>query len=497
MELMQLPVKRIVADCPNPRTVNEKEADFADLVASIGARGVIIPIHVRVHPKRKDKYQLLAGERRWRAAQKAKVATIGAVDHGELSDAEAFEITFTENFCRKDLTVLEEGKAVSLLLEKYAGDAKAVASKLGKSSRWVHLRSAIHTSLTESWSTLIARDERFKKWTAGHLARIARFPASVQEDLCKRANKSWPWNNCQDWAIADLEKYCSAELMLLAQAPFDTSPTSKCAQCPKRSSAQPTLWAEQTDDVVADNDRCLDRACWLKREASACQRLLRAKKAKYDDLVCISNAATFNEDAARLKQCYGGYLSAGQFEICKKKDKGAKPALVIAGKDKGKVRYVKVKQAASSTTPKSRKPSATERTEQLETQRWGEVADRLAERLGQVSYAEIPGAKVAAVCLVATVVGAEPIRYGFDTAAFCETVEKARAGGPADVLETLLVRLWSGVQNMLDYEGFASSEGDRQAMRLIAETFGIDWQVLCDDVNDEHKGKDADNREAA
>ena len=88
LKLVQLPVKQIVAGKDNPRTINTKSAAFAELVASVKARGVMTPVHVRAHPQLKDKYELLAGERRWRACRKAKVARINAIDHGAISDGE-------------------------------------------------------------------------------------------------------------------------------------------------------------------------------------------------------------------------------------------------------------------------------------------------------------------------------------------------------------------------------------------------------------------------
>ncbi len=496
MELVTLPVKRIVASKDNPRTVNEKSATFAELTESVRAHGVIVPVHVRVHPTRKDKYELLAGERRLRACQAARVNEIRAVDHGLLSDSEAFEITFAENFCREDLSVLEEGKAAAVLLDKYAGDAKSVAAKLGRSERWVLLRAAIDANLAPCWRTLIGHTEDFAQWTAAHLARIARFPANVQEALAKRVNKGWPWNQCHGWSVAELDKYCAEELMLLAKAPFDTSPDSKCAKCPKRTSVQPALWADKQADAIKANDRCLDRKCWLKRDASACKRLLAEKQAKYPELICVSNATFHNEDKTKLKRCYGNFLSQGSFEICKKADKGAKPALVIAGRDKGKVRYVKTQPAPKPA--RQRKPSTKEQKALQERQRWYQVASRFADRLEKIPYAEVPGSKASNVSLVASFCGASEL-YPPQAREFRQTLEKATKQGPANTLDCILERLWVSVQDGLKYQGFSGSEDDRENMKLIAVAFGIDLAAMYDDVvaEEEDKGKDAENQHKA
>ena len=490
-----LPVKRIVVSGNNPRTVNTKTPEFIKLVESVKARGVIVPVHVRVHPKRKDKFELLAGERRWRACQAAKVARIRAIDHGAISDADAFEVTFNENFCREDLTVIEEGKAAALLLDKYKGDAKAVAAKLGRSERWVFLRACIHTSLAESWQKQIVAAEGFEKWTAGHLARIARFPANVQAALLKKVGKGWPWNRCHEWTIDELDKHCSEELMLLARAPFDTSPASKCAKCPKRSSRQPTLWAEKTTEVSVGNDRCLDRKCWDKREASACKRLVRQTQAKYDELVLVSNAKFFNEDSGRLKRLYGKYLSAGDFSIAKKTSKGAKPALVIAGRDKGKVRYIKVNPTKALTPAKKHKPTATELKIQAERQRWLQVQERFDERLAKIAYSEIPGAKVGAVCLLATLAGADPVTTKDDLKAFGEKIARAQKAGPANVLDVLLEQLYGAAKSAQDFGGYSSDpERIRTELELLGPTFGIDVQAIYDDVMAEEKAAERDTK---
>ena len=96
------------ADCiptpDNPRRIDVTGEAFQELVDSVRGQGVLVPVHVRAHPKRKGKWDLRAGERRLRAAQAAGLETIPAIVHDAMTDAEAFELTFTENFAREDLT---------------------------------------------------------------------------------------------------------------------------------------------------------------------------------------------------------------------------------------------------------------------------------------------------------------------------------------------------------------------------------------------------------
>ena len=115
-KLLGLKITDCLPNPNNPRLLNEKSQEFADLAESIRAMGVIVPVHVRENPHREDKFELLAGDRRLAASLKAGKETIKAVSHGRLTDDEAFNITFAENFGREDLTPLEQGKAVLILM---------------------------------------------------------------------------------------------------------------------------------------------------------------------------------------------------------------------------------------------------------------------------------------------------------------------------------------------------------------------------------------------
>ena len=84
-EFMQLPTAAIMPSGENPRIINEKDPRFVELAESVAAQGVMVPVHVR--PKGK-KYELLAGERRLRAANVAKRETLPAMVHYGMTDAE-------------------------------------------------------------------------------------------------------------------------------------------------------------------------------------------------------------------------------------------------------------------------------------------------------------------------------------------------------------------------------------------------------------------------
>ena len=165
---------------PNQPRVHFDEASLAELTASISAIGVLQPILVR--PEGNDRYQLIAGERRWRAASRAGLQMIPAIVR-VTDDVSSVEQALVENLHRQDLTPLEEAAAYQQLLEDFNMTHEQVASKVGKS------RSAITNALRllglpPSIQSLLA-DGRL---SAGHAKALLGTPdRSLQEQLAKRA----------------------------------------------------------------------------------------------------------------------------------------------------------------------------------------------------------------------------------------------------------------------------------------------------------------------
>lgn len=126
--LAQIPVDSIEPN-PNQPRVHFDEESLADLSASIKELGVLQPILVR--PSSGGKYQLVAGERRWRAARKAGLSEIPAVVR-EISNLESVEQAIVENLHREDLTPLEEASAYQQLIEEFEYTHDKLASRLGK-----------------------------------------------------------------------------------------------------------------------------------------------------------------------------------------------------------------------------------------------------------------------------------------------------------------------------------------------------------------------------
>ena len=109
-----------------------RQEDIDALAASIRAHGILQPIVVRRRPTAEEAYEIIAGERRWRASQQASLAEVPVVVLG-LSDQDAMEVAIIENLQRQDLTPLEEAEGYRRLLEDFGRTQDDVARAAGKS----------------------------------------------------------------------------------------------------------------------------------------------------------------------------------------------------------------------------------------------------------------------------------------------------------------------------------------------------------------------------
>jgi ParB family transcriptional regulator, chromosome partitioning protein len=128
MGLRYLPIDVLKANPNNPRR-HFAEEDIASLATSLKDKGVLQPIMVR--PKG-DGYEIVAGERRWRAAQRAGIHQVPVIIR-ELDDRETLEIAIIENVQRSDLNPLEEARAYKMLMEQYGYTQQQLAESIGKS----------------------------------------------------------------------------------------------------------------------------------------------------------------------------------------------------------------------------------------------------------------------------------------------------------------------------------------------------------------------------
>lgn len=217
----RVPIEFLRPNPRNPRKVFE-ETDLEDLANSIREKGVIQPILARTIPGVADAYEIIAGERRWRAAQRAGLHDIPII-LVEVGDREALELAIVENVQRADLNALEEAMGYDQLASEFSYSQNDLAKIIGKS------RSHIANTLR-----LLKLPERSKKFlaegviSAGHARALLSFsdPDAVAQRIVERG-----------LTVRDVER--------LAQE--DDKPTSKAHK------------ATKTDDKDADT-RALERA---------------------------------------------------------------------------------------------------------------------------------------------------------------------------------------------------------------------------------------------
>ena len=127
----RVPVEFLRPSARNPRR-NFVEEDLEDLTTSIRERGILQPIIVRSIPGMMDAYEIIAGERRWRAAQRAELHDVPVI-LVEADDREALEIAIVENVQRTDLNAIEEAAGYERLIAEFGYTQNDLARVIGKS----------------------------------------------------------------------------------------------------------------------------------------------------------------------------------------------------------------------------------------------------------------------------------------------------------------------------------------------------------------------------
>lgn len=158
------------------------EAEIDDLAASIREKGVLQPILVRPAPNNKGQFQIIAGERRWRASQKAGLHFVPVIVR-EMDDLEVLEIAIVENVQREDLNAIEEAQAYKMLMERFGRTQDAVAQVVSKSRSHV-----ANTMRLLSLPETIQDHVLYGRMSAGHARAIATAlnPEDLAEEIIQK-----------------------------------------------------------------------------------------------------------------------------------------------------------------------------------------------------------------------------------------------------------------------------------------------------------------------
>ncbi len=186
--LLDIPVQQVVPNPQQPRTVFD-EAELQELAATIKKHGLIQRIIVVPHEK--DQYMLLAGERRWRASQLARLETIPAIVRDRADEQTMAEIALIENIQRKNLSAAEEARAYEHLATQYNLSNEQIAQRVGKDRATVaNLRGLLR--LPPSVLDMVGEGEgQIAQGVARNLAQVAKFPKAHKdiENLAKQLAK--------------------------------------------------------------------------------------------------------------------------------------------------------------------------------------------------------------------------------------------------------------------------------------------------------------------
>ncbi|NID16614.1 ParB/RepB/Spo0J family partition protein [Luteibacter yeojuensis] len=189
-ELRSLPIQQIQAGKYQPRRHWNDEA-LDELAASIKAQGLIQPVVVRSIGK--NSYELIAGERRWRAAQRASMSEIPALVK-DVPEQSVLAMALIENIQRQELTPLEEAQALQRLIDEFDLTHQQAADAVGRSRaavsnllRLMELPQSIKQLLDES------------KLEMGHARALLTLPSTVAEPLALEAARN-------GWTVRELEE---------------------------------------------------------------------------------------------------------------------------------------------------------------------------------------------------------------------------------------------------------------------------------------------------
>ncbi len=344
-DLRLLPVD-VIDRNPLNRKCDERSPAFAELCAGLGRAGLIEPIVVRKSPQNHPScllfYQLVAGERRWRAAVKLGWKTIPAIVR-ELTEQQAELAALVENFHRQDLTPIEEGAAVAQQLA-LGRTVRELAEALGKSPAWVSRRS----KLTRLAPATIAAWEKMpgeERWPASMLEELALVPENAQRRLL--ATK---WIRTAKQLRSEINR---TYLRRLAQAPWKLDDAAlepkagACSTCPHRLDESGDPLMLQTP--ARPGGQCRVPECYARKLAAHAKAAVARAAEKLPAAAIVSEKHyTLGAEARKQVAKVCGkktVLGCSAFSPCRKDTPGAEPAIVADPAAAGKVIWI-VRQGA-------------------------------------------------------------------------------------------------------------------------------------------------------
>jgi ParB family chromosome partitioning protein len=393
-EYRNLPLNVLTESTTNPRHIFE-DAALKELAASIRTQGILSPLLVR--PLTEQSFEIVAGARRYRAAQMAEAATV-PVRIVNLTDAEALEAQLIENLQRRDVHPMEEaqGFRALLALEEPTYSIEQIAAKVGKAPAFVTQR----LKLTELAPVIVEAFYR-EEIGVGHALLLAKLQPDKQEQaLAACFKEEWsggdrkakrlllPVRNLQFWIEHNI-------MLILKQAPFNKRDTQlipaagSCVDCPKRTGHNKLLFADVREDA------CTDPTCYAAKLEAHVQKQIAAKP----ELVQISTAYGQQPEGSKAvsrskyveirpdKPDTPEKAKWPEFKTCKH----TAEAIVSDGIDKGELRKVCTQADCPVHHPKKQptKADASFKAEQDKSRREQALANATGMRVLQTIVAAV------------------------------------------------------------------------------------------------------------
>jgi ParB/RepB/Spo0J family partition protein len=289
------------------RRTHYDAAALKELAENIKAVQVIEPIIVRpkIGVKDAERFEIVAGERRWRASREAGLDTIPAIVR-MLDDGQVLEIQLVENLHREGLHALEEAEGYEILMQQHHYDIEQLCAKVGRSRAYVYARLKLLALDKKSREAFYAG-----KLTAATALLIARIPVpALQQDALKAITATW---NGEPLPFKDAQRHVQDRYMTrLKDAPFDAKATDlvhgagPCSTCPKLTGNQPELFGD-----IKNADVCTDPVCYAAKRAAWGERLRARAEAEGRTVLSGKDAKRIAPYGVKAN-LQGGYVSLDQ-----------------------------------------------------------------------------------------------------------------------------------------------------------------------------------------
>lgn len=346
MQIVKIPINKIT---PSIYQTRKNFGDIEELAQSIYERGLLNPISVRplngfglVRTGWENGWELIAGERRWRAVchlcknMPLLDDTISAIVL-DVDDQTAAELCVLENMHRSNLQPLEEAEGVAQLLKR-GHDIEEVAKRVGRSVRWVRRRVQLLELSPKMRSAIADSENNWCNAPIESLELIAALPVEMQD--------TWFGDYC-DVVSLDMTRNTIADMMReLKTAPFSLN---DCLSCIKRTGCQPDLFeGEETSEL----GRCIDGACWNEKHKKSLTALVNDLRSKDANALVLADGY-FTANISGVSQHH-------HLKECKPNDEDAMKAHIIDLQGNVKDAWFKrpSEEVTHDITPERKMPTA-------------------------------------------------------------------------------------------------------------------------------------------